>query len=265
MKSIVKNLIFAGSGLIIGGIGGFLGCRLYSKKILVQEYDKGFLDGQNDILEQQYDSALGDEEDERNIKPMDFDDEDEHEVVEFIAPDKLINEIEEGVNAKPFDIHVAEGFKAGITETADRITNIFDEAKKNMKNYKNLTVDEKAELEHPEDESDTKDIEIITEDEFHETALHHGKEYLIYYDEDDVLTDDDGYPIPDIEDSVGDSCSRFGEKCDSPNMVYVRNHKEGVDYEITRVRESYSSKMFNVDDDYDDLGHSHRRRRDDFD
>lgn len=83
---------------------------------------------------------------------------------------------------------------------------------------------------------------IITEDEFTSDKLHFSKEYLIYYDKDDMVVDDDEEVIEDINSILG-----YGtlEKLNSSaNVIHVRNERLGVDYEVERTTDRY----FRIDD-----------------
>ena len=77
---------------------------------------------------------------------------------------------------------------------------------------------------------------VISPDDFDEMDDYE-TETLMYY-EDDVLTDDGGNIITDVEKLIGkDSLSHFGEYED--DSVFVRNDKLKTDYEILADGRNY--------------------------
>lgn len=74
----------------------------------------------------------------------------------------------------------------------------------------------------------------ITHDEFNENEDDRPQHNLTYYNGDDVLVDDQDMPIPDIEEMVGsENLTKFGYGSNNRNVVYVRNEKSNIDFEIT--------------------------------
>lgn len=136
-----------------------------------------------------------------------------------------------------------------------------------------------AEEESPEEEEDEEEISehesevmqrivtdmpyIITSDEFTNENLHYDKVTITYYSEDDVLADENEEIISDTDYLIGDdSLTSFGEGCDDPDIVYVRNERISTDYEIIRVYKSYSRDVLGIDDsDIKSPKSSPRKRR----
>jgi hypothetical protein len=114
-------------------------------------------------------------------------------------------------------------------------------AKKKAKKsgHVNPPIEEVAKL--LEDEPVTKPLdgpELIREDQYGET----GNELVqyAYYEADDVLADDDDKVIPNPEEVLGiDALVSFGKLVDDPDLVYVRDAKKGVDYEVTRSKKAF--------------------------
>lgn len=76
---------------------------------------------------------------------------------------------------------------------------------------------------------------VISTAEFFEDHEDHKKLTITYYGEDDVLADDKDAPIRDVAGTVGENVfDKFGEQSDDENIVYVRNNRLQVDFEITR-------------------------------
>ena len=101
----------------------------------------------------------------------------------------------------------------------------------------------------------------ISFEEFNENAEHHEQTTLTYYEADDTLVDAQDKPIDNTDYTVGDdNLSRFGHGSGDPNVVYVRNEKIDMDFEIVRDNGSYQKQLFGTDPS-PDLSHSRRSAR----
>lgn len=91
------------------------------------------------------------------------------------------------------------------------------------------------------------DIKILTEDEYYESPL---DSITLYYYADGVVADSDGNPIKRVNDVLGTSWkSHFGDNKKSPNSVYIRNSKVGIDYEVILTDEYFGDRLHPEDDD----------------
>lgn len=82
---------------------------------------------------------------------------------------------------------------------------------------------------------------VISEDEFGVNEVDNDQSYFTYYEGDDTLTDQRDEVVTDVEETIGeDNLTKFGSGGRNPNVVYVRNDKLGLDFEITRVEGKYS-------------------------
>lgn len=83
-------------------------------------------------------------------------------------------------------------------------------------------------------------ITIISLEDY-ESDRSHNKEPIAYYEGDTTFADAQEDIIDDPVSIFGPNIHlHFGEESDDPDIVYVRNENNGVDYEITRVHNSYS-------------------------
>lgn len=86
------------------------------------------------------------------------------------------------------------------------------------------------------DDDEDLDIHMITKEEFYfdnefDTAhlIYDEQAGVVYYDGmSDVVFND--YPV-----LIGDGLRYFGVNGKDPNVIYIRNHKLGCDFEVTRV------------------------------
>ena len=85
---------------------------------------------------------------------------------------------------------------------------------------------------------------IITQEEWLENEPEHDQVTVTFYEEDGMLADAQDKPVPDSDEIVGDvNLNRFGYGSKNNNVVYVRNMKMGVDYEVTRSFGSYAQEV----------------------
>ena len=90
--------------------------------------------------------------------------------------------------------------------------------------------------------SDAKSDKImIINSEEYENNRSHNKEPITYYENDTTFANLQEDIIDDPVSIFGPNIHlHFGEESEDPDIVYVRNENNGVDYEISRVHNSYS-------------------------
>lgn len=98
---------------------------------------------------------------------------------------------------------------------------------------------------------------VISYEEFHENPNGNEQSSLSYYEEDDVLADERDQPVESTDYTVGDdNLQRFGHGSRDRHVVFVRNEKLGMDFEITRSSGSYQMEVLGHEPE---LKHSQRR------
>jgi hypothetical protein len=170
---------------------------------------------------------------------------------------------------------IIRGIKEGVEETAavrseDNKVRALpkDRYKKLVRRYdtlynKNDDVDP-AELERPEEddaEEEQREFQkisqdyynhnrdnvkpyVITTEEFAEDMNHFDKLTIYYYEDDQTLADENEEMIEDVASVVGDEAlNEFGRGSDDPEIVYVRNEKMEIDYEVIRLSKSYKDTV----------------------
>ena len=85
------------------------------------------------------------------------------------------------------------------------------------------------------------DIELFSEE-----RDDHDKCTIYYYEDDDTLTDENEEIIQDVYSTVGDALGCFGERSNDPEVVYVRNERLSIDYEVIRLSKSYSETVLGI-------------------
>jgi hypothetical protein len=124
--------------------------------------------------------------------------------------------------------------------------------------FRDPSFDYEEELKHR-----TEDLPyVITHDEYFEGEKDYVQSSLTYFETDDTLVDDSDTPIGDMESTIGeDNLIRFGHGSKSKNIVYVRNDRLGIDYEITRSSGSYLEEVLGLGEEPNSLKHSDQRDR----
>jgi len=90
----------------------------------------------------------------------------------------------------------------------------------------------------------------IRSDEFLDNDSGHDQKSLTYYLADNVLADENDEIIEDVDFHVGEAnLNRFGELSGEDNLIYVRNERTLVEYEIARHEGSYAEVVHGITKD----------------
>ena len=97
-------------------------------------------------------------------------------------------------------------------------------------------------------EPSATDPYIISIEEYAEEFRNHEKVTVTYYEADETLADENDEMIHDIESNVGlDNVVRFGQGgSKDENVVYVRNQRSGIDFEICRMTVGYAEHVLGL-------------------
>lgn len=101
---------------------------------------------------------------------------------------------------------------------------------------------------------------IITKQEYDENETEYEQIVLSYFSKDDVLADAHDKPLTDNDKYVGDdNLDNFGWGSNDPNVVYVRNEKLELEFEINHSTGSFAKEVLGFNDQ--ELRHSDGRQR----
>lgn len=85
---------------------------------------------------------------------------------------------------------------------------------------------------------------VIHVDEHTENVNEYEQTTLTYYEDDDVLADQRDNVVDDQDELVGvQNLGKFGHGSNDPNIVYVRNDRITMDFEICRSAGSYAKEV----------------------
>lgn len=74
---------------------------------------------------------------------------------------------------------------------------------------------------------------------------------LVYYDEDEVLSDDADEIVHTKNELIGTGNLRFGYGSEDPKIVYIRNEQIATDYEVVLFENSYTKEVLGLHDEED--------------
>ena len=151
----------------------------------------------------------------------------------------------------------AYGEEVVVAEDGTMMTTKVQETRVNI--FKDDTFDLEEEIKYRTEDAPY----IITHDEYFAGDKDYDMSSLTYYEKDDTLTDEHDKPLEETNKIVGDDhLVRFGSGSKDKNVVYVRNDRLGIDYEITRSRGSYLEDVLGMaEEDPGELKHSDQRDR----
>lgn len=102
---------------------------------------------------------------------------------------------------------------------------------------------------------------VISHVEFMENDPDHEQESLTYFEGDDILCDEKDESLEPRYTVGEDVFAKFGYGSNDNNVVYVRNEKLGIDYEILRSRGKYTREVLGVMDEDEIPRRKNRRMR----
>lgn len=145
-----------------------------------------------------------------------------------------------------------DGLKISKPHTLGTVTRRQEERtdynkKVNYLGYNTMSDEEaKAAREFPREDNPGKP-HIISLEEFSEEMEHYDKATIYFYEDDEVLADENEEMIQDVSGTVGDEAlTSFGILSNDDEIVYVRNDKLGIDYEVIRLSKSYSESVLGM-------------------
>lgn len=90
---------------------------------------------------------------------------------------------------------------------------------------------------------------ILTQDEYMSNETEFEQSTLTYYQVDDVLTDSRDEEIRDSDNTVGDvNLTKFGHGSGDPNVLYIRNERLEMEFEILLERTSFVKAVLGFDE-----------------
>lgn len=246
--TVTKNnpLLIAGA-LVLGlGIGGLVAYKIAEKRLSAR-FDE-------ELTEQ---IAAARAFTTRLAKEGEF--ESPESAVQALIPEEVVEAVNsyQGRERKvpynnPADIVVADPRPAPevVVEEVQVTNNVFVQAATDPRDW-----DYNLEVATREENPDLP--YVVSFDEFHENEPHHEQVTLAYYVEDDTLADERDQPIDNTDYTVGDhNLLRFGHGSQDSKVVYVRNEKISMDFEIIRSMGSYAREV--LGQDTPSLRHSQR-------
>jgi len=86
---------------------------------------------------------------------------------------------------------------------------------------------------------------VIHQDEFVSCESNFNQDTLTYYERDDIMADSDDTPLYDYKKLMGDLL--FGHGTNDPNVVYIRNEKLELEWEVLLHTGSFAEEVLGVE------------------
>lgn len=151
----------------------------------------------------------------------------------YATPMEALNALEEDPTIEGVEVILKAENYAGETLVEKENHNVFDEVPERDKDFD-------FELEVPKRTPDKP--YIIEYDEFYESE--NQTITLTWFEGDEVLADEKDEHIPNIDATVGeDNLLRFGYGSRDPNILYIRNEKMDVDFEVVKNEGKYTEQV----------------------
>lgn len=87
---------------------------------------------------------------------------------------------------------------------------------------------------------------VISMEAFSNDNPDYDKISISYYEDDDTLADEQDEIMQEVEGTIGEALLCFGDQSDDPDVVYVRNERLSIDYEVVRLHRSYQEAVLGI-------------------
>lgn len=242
--TITKNnpLVMVGALLVGVGIGGFIAYKIAVKRTALK-YE--------DIMAEEIDAAKTFYK--RLAKEGEF--ETPQGAVEALVPGEVVSAISsyQGKDqATRYDkVEVAAIEETVVVEKVEITNNVFTENRTDPRDW---------DYNHEISVRDTTKPYIISFDEFHENEEGNEQVTVSYYAGDKTLADEKDQPIDNEDNVVGeDNLLRFGHGSHDSKVVYIRNERLGMDFEVIRSGGEYAKEVMGLTPE-PEIRHSRDRR-----
>lgn len=177
---------------------------------------------------------------------------------EFADPTKLVTPYQEVVEELGYGKLHGEDLAAESERFMERINEEIEDITEHDEIVTEDGFDYKAEMANRTPEKPY----IIHHDEFFENEQDYPQVSLTYFEEDDILVDEKDSPIPDVEGTVGQENLRFGHGSKDNNIVYIRNERLELDFEVIRNKGNYAKEVLGFIEHSEKIGRPRKFRRD---
>lgn len=251
-REMIKLIFGTTAGVLIGGFVGFV----VTQRVLKAKYE-ALLDAEIASLKAYYqgerkESLLEDPSELLIIDEADFeqdtDEESEYDpsYIENLPEEELQRmreELQRDLVSKGRNSKIIQ--KLGYSEEPDPSEVRPDVPLAKMTMEEAMPIDYEDEMLREMMDARTADIPyVITIDEFMEDDPEIEKVTVTYFDGDGNLADTQDKIIPEVEEIIGsDALTKFGLYSKDKNIVYVRNERIKIDFEVVLDERSYTEAI----------------------
>lgn len=242
MNKIVSHILVGGASALVGAVAGYFICKKKTQDMIEEEISKR-VNEELDHIRESYKKEEDVVKTESIMSPTTTSHVSYNEVVEMIKnefPDETVNDYrvhlvancllecwDEGLDEDQTDSRLRALFASFQSPTEDdleeeEIDSEYEEPQMVMESYQNQSP------------------RVIPLSDYRELPPYFDFLTYHYFEEDDVLIDDQELIVADVEEMVGDALVHFDEEEDG-DCVYVVNGQYGNAIEIVRMHCAYTS------------------------
>lgn len=214
MNQNLKNIIIFVGGVTAGAAGGILGTKQYFKKKYAEKADQD-IEAMRIWYDEQVDAII-------NYLP------EENEDGEVISEEKVV---EESVKKHGDSVNYSSKYKRKNKPFED----VYGDLGETLSEEDEAALAETIANSEESKSNYGRAPKIISEDSLGELPGYIESSVLMYYTEDDVLTDEEDNIIDDPEYFVGNCLEQFDFKHSDESVIFVRNFSLDTVYEISKV------------------------------
>lgn len=233
----LKIVLGTTSGLLVGGLAGYL----VTKKLLKTQFEE-LLDQEVAEVKEYYKNL--NEEKKEEVIP-------EESVVEVSEEVEILKNAKSIMKTHGYSVEYEEDREVEV----DSETHVKDDGStytvqsagyvESNKVIPGLTNGDVIDYTSPEFKEmvanrDADYPYVITVDEYMDDCPEFEKQCVSYFEEDDILSDERDIIIDDVESTIGvENLAYFGKYSKDNDIVYIRNERISVDFEVAFHPESY--------------------------
>ena len=220
MDAIKKEAIIVGAISAVSFASGAVLSFFYTRKKLRLEYDV--------VMEREIANA-------REFYKVRYK-KDEYATPEAAAQNLIQPSVKEAAEAlAKYQGKIEEPELPSVEDAVEEVKSVFDEIS---------SVDREFDLDEEMKHRDEGEPYVVEIDDYMRNDAEHDQDTFTYFEGDDVLVNSEDKPVDDVDRLVGDAnLQKFGYGSKDHNIVYVRNERLRMDFEIVRSRNKYAEEV----------------------
>lgn len=195
------------SGLAVGAAGGVIFGAAYMKNKI------------EEVIEERVDEEVKNFVDDYFARKEEIEEEEEEDIPD---PEETYNSLHENLKQNYHKPDPSKIFRDPLMEHPEEPEEESDILEENP-------------VKKPKEDDEMKEPRLISEDKYDDGDDTYAKELLYFYQDDDVLTDEDEHEIENELEVVGGTLDKFGFRDNDEQVIHVRNEEKKTDYEVIKI------------------------------